>query len=110
MCFQQCCIKLDTSVTFISAEEMAAKHSALPHGGTVIRSGVTGIHGEHKHIIEYNLTLDSNPEFTASILVACARAVLKKQRRGESGCVTVFDLAPAELSPLSPEELRAKML
>lgn len=100
----------DTTVEFISAEEMAQKHSALPHGGTVIRSGSTGLQGEHKHVIEYNLTLDSNPEFTASILVACARAVLKKQQRGESGCVTVFDLAPAELSPLSPGELRAKML
>ena len=100
----------DTSVTFISAEEMAKNHSALPHGGTVIRSGVTGLQGEHKHIIEYNLTLDSNPEFTASILVACARAVLRKQQKGYKGCVTVFDLAPAELSPLSAEELRAKML
>ncbi len=100
----------DTSVTFISAEEMAASHAELPHGGTVIRSGVTGLEGEHKHIIEYNLTLDSNPEFTASILVACARAVVKKQQKGEKGCVTVFDLAPAELSPLSPAELRAKML
>ena len=100
----------DTSVTFISAEEMKASHAELPHGGTVIRSGVTGLEGEHKHIIEYNLTLDSNPEFTASILVACARAVVKKQQKGEKGCVTVFDLAPAELSPLSPAELRAKML
>ena len=100
----------DTSVTFISAEEMAEKHSTLPHGGTVIRSGVTGLNKEHKHIIEYNLTLDSNPEFTASILVACARAVLRKQQKGESGCVTVFDIAPAELSPLPPEVLRAKML
>ena len=100
----------DTTVEFISAGEMAEKHSALPHGGTVIRSGSTGLQGEHTHVIEYNLTLDSNPEFTASILVACARAVLKKQQRGEKGCVTVFDLAPAELSPLSPAELRAKML
>ena len=100
----------DTTVTFITAEEMARDHSALPHGGTVIRSGSTGFNGEHRHIIEYNLTLDSNPEFTASILVACARAVLRKQLRGESGCVTVFDLAPAELSPMSPTELRAKML
>ena len=100
----------DTTVEFISAGEMAAKHSALPHGGTVIRSGVTGLEGEHKHIIEYNLTLDSNPEFTASILVACARAVCRKQQKGQQGCITVFDLAPAELSPLSPEELRAKML
>ena len=100
----------DTSVTFISAEEMKANHSALPHGGTVIRSGVTGLQREHKHIIEYNLTLESNPDFTASILVACARALVKKQQKGEKGCVTVFDLAPAELSPLSPAELRAKML
>ena len=100
----------DTTVYFISAEEMAEKHSALPHGGTVIRSGVSGLNGEHKHIIEYSLTLDSNPEFTASILVACARAVVRKQQKGEKGCVTVFDLAPAELSPLPAEELRAKML
>ena len=100
----------DTSVTFITAEEMAEKHSAMPHGGTVIRSGCTGLHGEHKHVIEYNLTLDSNPEFTASVLVACARAVLRKQQKGEKGCVTMFDLAPAELSTLSSAELRAKML
>ncbi len=100
----------DTTVEFISAEEMAEKHSALPHGGCVIRSGSTGLSGEHKHVIEYNLTLDSNPEFTASILVAYARALVRLQAAGEKGCKTVFDIAPGLLSPLSPEELRAKML
>lgn len=100
----------DTTVEFISAEEMAQKHSALPHGGCVIRSGVTGLSGEHSHTIEYSLKLDSNPEFTASILVAYARALVRLAAKGECGCKTVFDIAPALLSPLSPEELRAKML
>ncbi len=100
----------DTTVEFISAEEMAEKHSALPHGGCVIRSGITGLSGEHKHTIEYNLALDSNPEFTASVLVACARALVRMQKSGQTGCKTVFDIPPAMLSPLSPEELRAKML
>ena len=100
----------DTTVTFISAEELAADHSGIPHGGFVIRTGVTGKEGEHKHTIEYSLKLDSNPEFTASVLVAYARAVYKAANRGESGCKTVFDVAPADLSPLSGEELRAKML
>ena len=100
----------DTTVHFISAEEMARDHAGLPHGGSVIRSGVTGFNGEHKHTIEYSLKLDSNPEFTASVLVAYARAVYKAAGRGEKGCKTVFDVAPADLSPLSAEELRAKML
>ncbi len=100
----------DTTVEFISAEEMARHHTELPHGGSVIRSGRTGLSGEHRHVIEYNLTLDSNPEFTASVLVAYARAVVRMHAAGESGCKTVFDIAPALLSPLSPEELRAKML
>ena len=100
----------DTTVTFITAEELAANHSGIPHGGFVIRTGVTGKEGEHKHAIEYSLKLDSNPEFTASVLVAYARAVCKAASRGECGCKTVFDVAPADLSPLSAEELRKTML
>ena len=100
----------DTSVTFISAEEMAEKHSALPHGGTVIRSGVTGLNGEHRHIIEYNLTLDSNPEFTSSVLCALARAAHRMLEHGGYGCMAIFDFPPAWLSPLSAEELRAHLL
>ena len=100
----------DTTVTFITAEEMELNHSALPHGGTVIRTGTTGLNGEHKHTIEYKLTLDSNPEFTASVLVALARAVYKMNCRGNIGCKTVFDIAPADLASLSPEELRAHLL
>ena len=100
----------DTSVTFISAEEMKQQHSALPHGGMVFRTGRTGLNGEHSHTIEYRLSLDSNPEFTAGVLVALARAVVRMNRRGNLGCKTVFDVAPADLSPLSPEALRATML
>ena len=100
----------DTTVHFISAEEMARDHSGLPHGGSVIRSGVTGFDGEHKQTIEYKLTLDSNPEFTASVLVACARALMKLHGRGQTGCKTLFDLSPAALSPLSQEELLAHLL
>lgn len=100
----------DTTVTFISMEEMQAQHQGLPHGGSVIRSGVTGFDGECKHTIEYTLTLDSNPEFTASVLVACARAAYRMAERGDAGCKTIFDLPPAALSPKSAEELRATML
>ena len=100
----------DTTVTFISMEEMKAKHSALPHGGSVIRSGKTGLNGDCTHTIEYSLKLDSNPEFTSSVLVCCARAINKLAKRGETGCRTMFDLAPADLSALSPEELRAHCL
>ncbi len=100
----------DTTVTFISQEELDRDHSGMPHGGAVIRTGVTGWNGEHHHVIEYNLTLDSNPEFTASVLVAYARAVHRMYARGVTGCKTVFDVAPADLSPLSPEELRAHIL
>lgn len=100
----------DTSVTFISMEEMQAQHSGLPHGGSVIRSGVTGFDGECKHTIEYTLTLDSNPEFTASVLVACARAAYRMAQKGDTGCKTIFDIPPAALSPQSAEELRASML
>ena len=100
----------DTTVTFVSKEELAKNHSGLPHGGFVIRSGKTGRDGEHSHTIEYSLKLDSNPEFTGSALVAFARAVVRMSQRGDSGCKTVFDVAPGDLSPLSPEELRAHML
>ena len=100
----------DTTVHFISAEEMARDHSGLPHGGSVIRSGVTGLNGEHKQTIEFKLTLDSNPEFTSSVLVACARALAKMSGRGQTGCKTIFDLAPADLSPLSQEEMLAHLL
>ncbi len=100
----------DTTVNFISLEELRRDHAQLPHGGFVIRTGVTGLEREHKHTIEYSLKLDSNPEFTSGVLTALARAVYKKHRRGETGCVTVFDVAPADLSPLSAEELRAHML
>ena len=100
----------DTTVHFISAEEMARDHAGLPHGGSVIRSGVTGLNGEHKQTIEFKLTLDSNPEFTSSVLVACARALTKMAGRGQTGCKTIFDLAPADLSPLSQEEMLAHLL
>ena len=100
----------DTTVTFITAEEMARDHSELPHGGFVIRTGVSGLNREHTHTIEYRLTLDSNPEFTALVLVALARAVGRHASRADFGCKTIFDLAPADLSPLTAEELRAHML
>ena len=99
-----------TTVHFITEEEMARDHAQLPHGGFVIRTGSTGVSNAHNHVIEYSLKLDSNPEFTASVLAAYARAVYKLSRRGERGCRTVFDIAPAELSPLSGDELRAHML
>lgn len=100
----------DTTVHFITMDEMKKNHSALPHGGLVIRSGKTGWNGENTNIIEYKLTLDSNPEFTACVLVAYARAAYKLNKAGESGCKTVFDIPPALLSNQSPEELRAHLL
>jgi len=100
----------NTTVTFITAEEMRENHMGLPHGGRVIRNGVTGLDGEHTHTVSYSLRLDSNPEFTASAIVAFARAVYRMKQRGRTGCLTVFDVAPADLSPLSAEELRAHML
>ena len=100
----------NTTVEFITEEEMKKNHAELPHGGFVIRSGVSGFNKEHKQIIEYNLKLDSNPEFTGSILVAYARAAARLSSEGKSGCFTVFDIAPAYLSPLSGEELRAHLL
>ncbi len=100
----------DTTVEFITMEEMKKNHSGLPHGGSVIRSGITGWDGESKQTIEYKLTLDSNPEFTASVLVAYARAAMKMKARGITGCQTVFDAAPADLSLMSREELLAHTL
>lgn len=100
----------DTTVHFISEEELLANHSGIPHGGFVLRSGVTGREKENKHLIEYSLKLDSNPEFTASVLVAYARAAHRLSKEGQSGCRTVFDIAPAYLSAKSAEELRASML
>ena len=100
----------DTTVNFISEEEFAKNHAGIPHGGFVMRSGVTGLNGENKHIIEYSLKLDSNPEFTSSVLCAFARAINRLHQEGVNGCKTVFDIAPAYLSPLSGEELRAHML
>ena len=100
----------DTTVEFITAEEMARDHAGLPHGGSVIRSGVTGWEGENRQTIEYKLTLDSNPQFTASVLVACARALMRMKGRGITGCQTIFDVAPADLSLISREEMLAHML
>ena len=100
----------DTTVHFISAEELARDHSGIPHGGFVIRSGKTGKDGEHTHVIEYSLRLDSNPEFTASVIVAYARAVARLYREGNVGCKTVLDVPPAYLSPKPREELIASLL
>lgn len=100
----------DTTVHFISQEELDKNHSGIPHGGFVLRSGKTGWEGEHSHLIEYSLKLDSNPEFTSSVLVAYARAAYRLYKEGQSGCKTVFDIAPAYLSSKSGEELRASML
>lgn len=99
----------DTTVTFITEEELKENHSKMPHGGFVIRSGETGVEG-NKHIVEYSLKLDSNPEFTASVLIAYARAAYRLSRNGESGARSVFDIAPGLLSQKTPEELRAQML
>ena len=99
----------DTTVTFISQEELDRDHKGIPHGGSVIRTGVTG-DGTNKHVIEFSLKLDSNPEFTGSVLAACARAAYRMNKEGMTGCKTIFDIAPAYLSHLSGEELRAHML
>ena len=100
----------DTTVHFISQEELDRDHSGIPHGGMVFRTGTTGLNNEHKHVVEYKLTLDSNPEFTSSVLVAVARAAYRMSVEGQSGCKTIFDIAPAYLHPESGEELRAKLL
>lgn len=99
----------DTTVTFVTEEELKADHSKMPHGGFVIRSGETGCEG-NQHVIEYSLKLDSNPEFTASVLICYARAAYRLSKAGESGASSVFDIAPALLSRKTPEELRAQML
>ncbi len=100
----------DTTVHFITAEEMEKEHKGLPHGGFVIRTGKTGWEDEHDHVIEYSLKLDSNPEFTSSVIAAYARAAYRLGQEGQTGCKTVFDVAPAYLSVQTPEELRAHML
>ncbi len=100
----------DTTVHFISEEELVANHSGIPHGGFVIRSGKTGWNGENKHVIEYSLKLDSNPEFTASVLAAYARAAARLSAEGACGCKTVFDIAPAYLINQTGEEIRAHLL
>ena len=100
----------DTTVHFITEEELLRDHKGLPHGGFVLRSGKTGWNEENSHVIEYSLKLDSNPEFTSSVLVAYARAAYRLSQEGVSGCRTVFDIAPAYLSAKSGEELRKSML
>ena len=100
----------DTTVHFISEEELKRDHAGIPHGGFVIRSGKTGWKDEHNHVIEYSLKLDSNPEFTSSVLVAYARAAYRLNKEGQSGCRSVFDIAPAYLSALDGAELRKRLL
>lgn len=100
----------DTTVHFISEEELLTKHAGMAHGGFVFRSGKTGVNKENSHIIEYSLKLDSNPEFTTSVLVAYARAAFRMNKEGQLGCKTVLDVPPAYLSNLSGEELRAHLL
>lgn len=103
-------VDYDTTVHFISEEELMRDHSGIPHGGFVIRTGKTGLNKENTHVIEYNLKLDSNPEFTASVILAYARAAYKLAANGDCGCKTVFDIAPAMLSAKSGEELRKELL
>ncbi|MBQ8877231.1 MAG: diaminopimelate dehydrogenase [Lachnospiraceae bacterium] len=100
----------DTTVHFITEEELEKEHSGIPHGGFVLRSGVTGMNKEHKHLIEYSLKLDSNPEFTASVITAYVRAAYRMNGEGMTGCKTVFDIPPAYLSAKSGEELRKCLL
>ena len=100
----------DTTVHFISLEELREKHGGIPHGGFVLRSGKTGLDGQHNQLIEYSLKLDSNPEFTASVIIAYARAAYRLSQAGECGCKTVFDVPPALLINKTPEELRATLL
>ena len=100
----------DTTVHFITEEEMKRDHSRLPHGGFVIRSGRTGWDLENKHVIEYSLKLDSNPEFTSSVIAACARAAYRMAKEGQTGCRTILDIPPAYLSAKSGEELRKELL
>ncbi|MBQ2748007.1 MAG: diaminopimelate dehydrogenase, partial [Firmicutes bacterium] len=99
----------DTTVTFIAEEELKANHNKMPHGGFVIRTGETGVSG-NKHVIEYSLKLDSNPEFTASVLIAYARAAYRMAKNGDCGAKSVFDVAPGMLSMKTPEQLRKEIL
>lgn len=100
----------ETTVHFITEEELQRNHGGIPHGGFVLRTGKTGKEGEHSHRIEYSLKLDSNPEFTACVLTACARAAYRMNKEGMKGCKTMFDVAPAYLSPMTTEELRNTLL
>ena len=100
----------DTTVHFISMEEFERDHSGLAHGGFVFRSGVTGMEHEHSHVIEFSLKLDSNPEFTSSVILAYARAIKRLSDKQEFGCKTVFDIPPVLLSEMSPEEMRSHLL
>lgn len=100
----------DTTVHFISEEELLRDHAGIPHGGFVLRTGKTGMNGEHNHVIEYSLKLDSNPEFTACVLTAYARAAWRMNREGASGAKTVFDVPPAYLSSMTAEEMRSRLL
>ncbi|MBR5514678.1 MAG: diaminopimelate dehydrogenase [Clostridia bacterium] len=100
----------DTTVTFITKEELDRDHAGIPHGGMVFRTGTTGLNNENKHVIEYRLQLDSNPQFTSSVLTAFARAAYRLANEGAKGCKTVFDIAPAYLHPASGEELRKNLL
>lgn len=100
----------DTTVNFISEEELLKNHAGIPHGGVVIRSGRTGANLENKHIIEYNIKLDSNPEFTASVIVAYARAAYRMNNEGMTGAKTVFDVAPAYLTSKTGEQIRKELL
>lgn len=100
----------DTTVTFITQEELDKNHKGIPHGGMVFRCGTTGFNDENRHIIEYKLSLDSNPEFTSSVITAYARAIFRMYNEGARGCKTVFDVAPAYLHPASAEELRKNLL
>ncbi|MBQ4648250.1 MAG: diaminopimelate dehydrogenase [Clostridia bacterium] len=100
----------ETTVHFISAEELKRDHSGIPHGGFVIRCGKTGAERQNSHVIEYSLKLDSNPEFTSSVIAACARAAYRMSNEGMTGCKTLFDVPPAYLSALSGAELRKNLL
>ena len=100
----------DTTVHFISREELLEKHAGIPHGGVVFRTGTTGENGKNRHVIEYRLQLDSNPEFTSGVLAACARAAFRMYKEGQSGCKTLFDVPPAYLHPASGDELRRTLL
>ncbi len=100
----------DTTVHFITEEELQRDHAGIPHGGLVLRTGKTGWNKEHDHVIEYSLKLDSNPEFTACVLTAYARAAYRMKQEGMKGCKTVFDVAPAYLSPMTAEEMRSRLL